>query len=131
MTDPIRLTLPLPPNVANQRVHWRAKLKQKNSYWNVCSTLRHARKVPRPPADWPPLKARIAVRLFVWNTMDPDNAMARLKWVLDWLQAWDYIADDSPSALEWAGMPEQQIDRKDQRIEIELTAAHSPDGGEG
>ena len=116
----IRMTLPLPPNVANQRKHWRAKLKQKNSYWNVCSTLRHARKVPKPPDGWPHERSRITVTLYVHNLMDHDNAMARLKWLLDWLVAWDYLADDNPRALEWSGMPSQEIDRRNPRVEIQI-----------
>jgi hypothetical protein len=118
VSDPIRLTLPLPPNIANQRKHWRAKQRQKTEYWEDLSIRYHMREIPRPPWPQPPARARIAVKLYVWNWMDQDNAMARLKWILDWLQAWDYIADDAPHALEWAGMPDQEIDRKDPRVEV-------------
>ena len=47
--------------------------------------------------------------------------MARLKWPLDWLTRAGYIADDSAPSLRWAGMPEQEIDRKNRRVEITLT----------
>jgi hypothetical protein len=51
--------------------------------------------------------------------MDLDNLMARCKWPVDWLVIRSVIAGDSPKELEWE-LPRQLIDRKDQRIEIEL-----------
>jgi hypothetical protein len=119
VSEPIRLTVPLPPNLMNQRKHWRAKLRQKRAYWDTLNMLGMDRSFQRPPKA-PPAKARITVRLYVHNIMDPDNAMARLKWLLDWLSGSRYIADDAPHALEWAGMPEQEIDRRDPRVEVTI-----------
>ena len=51
--------------------------------------------------------------------MDTDNAYGRLKWVLDWLQAREYITDDSPKVIETLTV-RQHIDRKNQRLELEL-----------
>ena len=58
--------------------------------------------------------------MYLWSTQDADNLMARLKWPLDYLTRAGFIADDSPAVLDWVGMPEQFVDRKNQRIEIEL-----------
>ena len=61
--------------------------------------------------------------MYLHSPMDDGNAMNRMKWVEDWLKAWGYITDDSKKHLEWTGFPKQVIDRKYQRIEIELEAA--------
>ena len=54
--------------------------------------------------------------------MDTDNLMARLKWPVDWIVKAGYLADDGPKVLEWE-MPQQVIDRRNMRVEIELEAA--------
>ncbi len=105
------LVLPLPPNAANARRHWRVALKEKKAYWAKLNALGHRAQVPAPVS-------RITVTLYVHQIMDPDNAMHRLKPLLDWLVAWGWIADDKPAALKWAGMPEQFIDRKRPRVEL-------------
>jgi len=52
--------------------------------------------------------------------MDHDNLAARMKWPQDYLVKAGFIVDDDPAHLEWAGFPEQFIDRKDKRLVIEL-----------
>ena len=116
----VRLTMPLPPNILNQRKHWRAKIRQKKAYWKRLTVLRATEGWPKGES---PDKATISVTAYVWNLMDADNLMARLKWTLDWLIAWDYLPDDSPRVLEWDGMPTQEIDRRNQRLEIEIRDA--------
>jgi hypothetical protein len=123
----IELTLPLPPNRGNARWHWRTENRKKGAYWQHCDVFRMGRDFPTGWPNGTPEKVRVRVTLYVWNRMDVDNLMARLKWPLDWLEAYEYIPDDGPS-LEWAGMPEQEIDRKNPRIEIALTAAHEQEG---
>lgn len=118
---PVKLVLPLPANVANRRMHWRVKQRKKKAYWNELTNRLYARLIPKPPPEAPPV-CRISVKLYVGNWMDQDNAMARLKWMLDWLAAYDYIADDNPKALKWDGMPEQEIDRSNPRVELTLEA---------
>lgn len=118
----MKLVVPLPPNAANSRRHWRVALKEKKAYWADLVGLKWAGRIPTEPSP-APNKSRIRVHLYVWNLMDTDNAFARLKPLLDWLQRWGYIADDSPKHLEWDGIPEQTIDRKNMRVEIELEAA--------
>ncbi len=109
----MKLTLPLPPNLANARLHWRAKVRKKDAYYMRC--LVAAPKRPRLPYR----RARIMVTLYTHQKMDADNLMARLKWPLDFLVKRGFIVDDSPDVLEW-GVPRQAIDRKNQRVKIEL-----------
>ena len=110
----MKLTLPLPPNRGNARWHWRTENKLKNEYYDLCL---FSVRVRRPMSM--PDRMRITVKLFTWSQMDTDNLMARLKWPVDFLVRRGYIRDDSPDALTWE-MPTQAIDRKNQRIEVEL-----------
>lgn len=110
----MKLILPLPPNRANSRWHWTTEKRIKDDYMMRC-TIAHGTHRPRQPME----RVTIRAGLFVHQTMDQDNLMARLKWPVDWLVERMYIADDKPSVLEWM-LPTQAIDRKNQRIEIEL-----------
>lgn len=121
MPRPLTLTLPMPPNLGNARMHWRVRHKAKHDYWERLELLYQARKVPWPEAV-PPEKASIKVRMFLGAQMDHDNAMARLKFLIDWLVMSHYIVDDSPKALEWESFPEQIIKRDgNYRVEVTLT----------
>ena len=111
---PLKLTMPMPPNRSNARWHWRTENKLKGEYYDLCLV---SVRVRRPSLV--PKHTRITVRMFTWSPMDADNLMARLKWPVDWLVIRGYIRDDSPDALTWE-MPTQAIDRKNQRIEVEL-----------
>lgn len=117
----MKLVLPMPPNRANQRKHWRVALKEKKAYWAALDALRLARRLP-PIPEAPPRFVALKTKMYVFSIMDHDNAVARLKYALDWLKAWGYIADDSPKHLRLE-MPEQAVDRKNQRIEIEIREA--------
>jgi hypothetical protein len=114
----ITMTVPLPPNAANSRRHWRTAQREKKAYWQALRVLQRMRQIPPPPVA-PYDRASISVHLYVHNYMDSDNAAARLKPLLDWLQP-DYIADDSYRALEWAGVPAQTIDRRNPRVVLTL-----------
>ena len=92
------LILPLPPNRANARWHWRTEVKLKAAYYLRC---RAAAPPPRAPYE----RARIHA--------------TRMKWTQDYFVG-KFIVDDSPAHLEWEGFPEQFIDRKDKRLVIEL-----------
>ena len=118
----LTLELPLPENLGNARMHWRVKLARKKAYWQTLNTLLAAKKLPKPPAE-PITPALASVHFYVWNVMDRGNAMARLKWIEDWLTAHGYIADDSPEHLDYAGFPEQTIDRRNQRVEVTVERA--------
>lgn len=121
----MRLVLPLPPNAANSRRSWRVALRDKKAYWGQCSLLLSARRVPLPPPVRPE-RVRLTAVLYLHNFMDDDNAMARLKPVLDWLKGWGYIADDRRKNIEWSGLPEQHIDRQNPRCEIVVEPAEAP-----
>lgn len=119
--DEMRFVMPLPPNRANQRKHWKAALREKKNYWDQLNVLAVTRQLPQPPERAPHF-VRIESTLYVWAMMDVDNSFGRLKYVLDWLKGWGYIADDSPKHLA-LDTPKQIIDRKNQRLEIEIRAA--------
>jgi len=128
------LTLPLPPSLTNSGLgrsrHWRALEKEKKAYWATLDALQLTRRIPRLDAPMP--RAEISATLFLWNPMDDDGAMARLKWILDWMaKRGGFITDDRRKVLRWAGIPEQVIDRKNPRVEITLRAvAALHQGGE-
>jgi hypothetical protein len=115
----LTLTLPMPPNMANARMHWRVKQNAKTEYWARLNLLHAAGVIARAPYPTPE-RAEIHVRMHVGGQMDHDNAMARLKWLLDWLVGNRYLRDDSPRHLEWAGFPEQVV-KKDGNYRCDLT----------
>lgn len=120
--DGFRFILPLPPNEGNKRPgHWTVRHGKVKQYHKLLDDLAI---VPRFPLPWVPTpdKVRLTVALYLWNLHDTDGAVARCKLPIDWLVRNDYAVNDSPKHLEWAGMPEQHIDRKWQRIELTLEA---------
>ena len=110
----MKLTMPLPPARGNARWHWRTENRKKHEYYALCLATVKAKR----PA-FPLLRADIALTAYMWNLMDQDGLWSRLKWPLDWLVERGYIEDDSPRTLVW-GLVQQTVDRKNQRIEIEL-----------
>ena len=112
----MKITLPLPPNMANGRMHWAAKHRKQQAYKLRCTATHPAR--PEKPV----VPAIVSARLYVWNLMDDDGAVARLKWPLDWLVEREILANDDPKSMR-LGEVTQVIDRKNQRVEIEVMAA--------
>ena len=110
----MRIVLPLPPNRANARWHWRTEKRKRADYFLRCHCTDW--KQPRKPHS----HVRLTATLYVWSRMDMDNLMARMKWPLDWLVRNEFLTDDGPDVIEWVGLPTQVVDRKNQRIEIEL-----------
>jgi hypothetical protein len=112
------LTLPLPPNLANSRLHWRAKHRKRQQYFQQAALALMAQPLTRyPVADLVKLDAT----LYVWQFMDADNAVARLKWTIDALVQNGYLVNDDQSHLE-LGTVRQRIDRKQQRVDLRLEA---------
>jgi len=115
----LRFRLPLPMNLANSRMGWRAKLGRQTKWmtdgamWAMAGS-----KCPEKPLR----RARVHHHWYVRNKMDPDNCFARLKWPLDLLRNMGYLADDREDNVILMP-PEQTIDRKDPRLEIVLEAA--------
>lgn len=115
--------LPMPPNLANARMHWRARHAAKVAYWRHLDLLLAGRILPQPP-DVPLARATITATLTLHNPMDDDNAMARAKWAQDWLASRGYVAGDSRRHLRWGGIPAQRISRKNEPcLELVLEAA--------
>lgn len=111
--------LPLPPNRANSREHWRSTHRKRSAYYKACADRLDAGMLPRPPRK-PLARARLTVTLHVWNRFDPDGAVAVCKWPVDWLVTLGYVEDDKTSVLEWAGIPTQIIDRQRPRVVLTL-----------
>lgn len=120
--------LPLPKSIANMRSHWRAKLATKKAYWGLCAVwTAHGRAGTRPAdmvppffCDEPPDPAVVAAsnvdasaHLYLRTIMDDDNAMATLKWAVDYIAAppGAYIRGDRRPAFALA-VPRQTIDRR-------------------
>ena len=93
MTAPLVFELPLPDNVANERMHWRVKAERKEAYYSALDMLMFGELLPGPPLI-PLVKPEAEIQMRTVRQMDHDNAHARLKWVLDWLQTRGYIVND-------------------------------------
>lgn len=122
---PITLTLPLPPNIANARQHWRVKLKAKKAYWRHLDLLYGAGYFGPWKCPTECQAVQVRAHVVVGGQMDVDNLFARLKWALDWLQLVGYLADDSPKYLHWASIPTQEI-RRTQPPTVTLTLTPLP-----
>jgi len=109
----VKLVLPLPPNRANSRWHWREEKRRKDTFYLMSTALYP--KLPKHTLE----RCDISCDLYLWSVMDQDNLYGRCKWVLDWLQIRQYIIDDSPKVIETLAV-RQHVDRKNQRLELEL-----------
>jgi hypothetical protein len=83
---------PLPENLGNARLHWAAKHRRKQEYWERLDLLVMAKENPKPVSRW--TKAEAEVQMRTWRRCDLDNAYARLKWIGDWLETRGYVAND-------------------------------------
>ncbi len=106
----MRLVLPLPPNRANARWHWRKEARLKNEYYLRAT----AACMWRP--DVPFESLTVTATLYTYNRMDDDNLSARMKWPLDWLELREIVGNDRNVTL----ICRQAIDRKNQRLELEF-----------
>ncbi len=121
----MKLTLPLPPNRANAREHWRVTHRKKTAYYEIAHYALMAQELELPFGC---KRATLNATLYVWAKMDPDNAVARLKWPIDCLVSHGLLWDDSDKHLDFTQMPKQVIDRKNQRVEIELVPCGDQSG---
>ena len=120
----MKFILPLPPNMANDgRVHWRRKHSAQKLYAEKCGVWALTRNDRAILHFGPVSPARIKATLYVWSMMDQDNLLARRKWPVDWLVKSGYLEGDDPKRLRWDGIPEQVVDRKNMRLEIEIRPA--------
>jgi hypothetical protein len=110
VSAPFVFVVPMPPNLANGRMHHMVKHREKLAYWRALDCLLVSRRVPRPPKrPWP--RATVSSAMVLGNAMDDGNAMNRHKWLEDWLVSRGYLADDSRKHLTWAGLPAQRVSR--------------------
>ena len=116
----LKFHFPMPPNRANARGHWRKHHRGMTAYYSQLDALLMFRRLPKPPRT-PYGEVRATATLHLYNLMDQGNALNRLKWIEDWLVSRDYVVDDSPKHFTYTGLPTQVIDRKNQRIELELS----------
>lgn len=116
MSGPLTLELPLPPNMANGRAHWRAKHRERRGYLAACDLAAFRLVASREPLD----NVVLSSTLYLWATMDDDNALARIKWAADWLKTRGVIVDDKRPHCRFT-IPEQVIDRSNQRLALTLT----------
>jgi hypothetical protein len=115
----VKFTLPLPPNMANGRMHWRAKYEAQKS-WAARAIV--AEPQLRGRHDVVP-RAVVTAVLYVHQAMDDDNAVARIKWCLDLLVKRGILAGDKRPQCQLAGIPDQFVDRKNPRVELTVEPA--------
>ena len=120
------LTLPLPPNIANEARNWRGRHWKKVG-WTDQAALAVGLRFPATCFT----RARVQCFFSLWSKMDADNLAARQKWVLDFLrkpvctvmgkrmQFGGWIADDDEGHLELIP-PEQKVDRKNRRVVVHV-----------
>jgi hypothetical protein len=124
----VRITLPLPPNMANSRMHWAVKNKKRVKYFADCAmaALLSAKGGEHDPKRWEaPAHVIVRATIYCGGKMDHDNAIARLKWPIDWMVRGAYLVGDKPEQLIWIWPITQVVvrDRKKYRVEFWLEAA--------
>lgn len=124
----MKLTLPLPPSLnemldlAKQRNQKRKPViyaGHKAAYEVHCDVWSREAGIFPPKVPLKAWKLRRAA-FYVHNRRDPIELMAGLKWPVDWLVKRGFVEDDSDRELRWIPYPEQQIERKALRVELEI-----------
>jgi hypothetical protein len=132
----LTLVVPMPPTLTNsahgRSRHWRALEREKTAYWATLDTMQGPKpwrvpapsgyieyQLPTPPAR-PWASVEIRSTMYLGGAMDDENAMARHKWLVDWLRHRGYIADDRKKNVRWSDFPEQIV-KRDGRYRIHLT----------
>ena len=121
----MKLTLPLPPNRANAREHWRVTHRKKKEYYEKAGNAILLEIANRPTLGPCMERMRLDATFYLWNKMDRGNMVARLKFIEDILVHYGLLHDDNEEWLDLQ-MPTQVIDRKNPRVEIELVPCIAP-----
>lgn len=116
------IIVPMPETMLNSGAgksrHWTAKGRAKKAYYKALTARVQAGLIPAAPS---PALGVVSVTstMFLGARMDADNAMARHKWPLDWLQRNGYLHNDK--LVEWTGVPSQVVRRgQDYAIRLEF-----------
>ena len=119
----IEIILPLPPNRANAREHWRVTHRKKKAYHQKAFVAIHNQVGHSNPGfhSLKPCRVHLTATLYVWNKGDADNATSRIKWCLDSLVNYGLLVDDNEKWLDFTEIPKQVVDRKNQRVVICLS----------
>jgi hypothetical protein len=119
MSPVLVFELPLPPNIANKGGRgWKGKHFGRVRYFELLDTLVTLKQNPKPVTRW--VKAEASIQMRTWRATDKDNANARLKPVLDWLQTRGYIVNDRDLEYE---LDRRVASRKDLGITLVLREA--------
>jgi Holliday junction resolvase RusA-like endonuclease len=115
----MKLTLLNLPPSANQyqRSHWAVKRKLRNMFGQ---NVRMETRLVNPMAEVKG-KRRVKISIYRPRRLDFDNAVGGCKPLVDSLRDIGLIKNDSPRWLDLE--VEQFIDRKNPRVEIEITEA--------
>lgn len=134
----LTVVLPLPPNMANSRMHWRVKERKRKDYFASCALRWYAQASGGPLSrsrarmSQEPRKAHLAFEMIVGNEMDEDNALARCKWAVDFLVREGILYGDKPKDCAMS-IPKQIVKRtKDSytlRVTITYDDATDPETG--
>ena len=103
--------------MANSRMHWRVKNRKRKAYFEMCDLTTFQ--------GWrgsTPKRVKIKATVYCGGRMDDDNAIARLKWPVDWMVRNGWLEDDRSSQLEW-DWPIAQVVKRGQgyHVDFELT----------
>jgi hypothetical protein len=119
----LRIVVPMPSNLTNPKArssrHYFAANRRRKQFVKMLDELATAGLIPPPPAGG---FGRVSVTsvMYVGGTMDDDNAIARHKPLLDWLQRNGYLVNDRYA--KWSALPTQVVKPgQDYRIELTLT----------
>jgi hypothetical protein len=121
MSQSITITVPLPPNLANARMHHMTKHRAMKRYFKQLDARQNGGLIPPPPAQpWPSVVITAEMRLA--GRMDDENAKYRCyKWPCDWLKTRGYLVDDKQPYCTMRD-PVQVVKRlPDWQYEITLT----------
>lgn len=129
---PLVLVVPMPRSVLNasgRSRHWRTVDADKNAYWRYLDLCAYEPMWVKPlPPPVPLHRVTLTSHMVLGGAMDDDNAIARHKWLLDWLVSRGYLATDrrerkrDGAGCRWAALPSQTVTRKETpRIALTVT----------
>lgn len=105
MSEGLTFTFPMPANLGNGRQHWAVKHREHEAWKTRALLGDRSLRWRRTPLE----QVTVSAVFYIGSKpMDDDNAVARLKWCLDFLKERGIITDDSRKHLRLRGIPEQR-----------------------